>query len=360
MKVGIIGGGQLARMLIESSIDTEFVVLEPNLQNSCNDLNVQIINSNYDDIKAINKLFELCDVVTYEFENISESVLKDFKNKLHPNLKFLEVSKKRFDEKNFAKSYGLEPVKFFKINYFKDFQSLIEKNLISFPVILKTNSGGYDGKGQSVLKSLEECVNLDYANNNFIIEEVCQFDFETSLIVTRSKSNQIYFFPTPINKHKNGILWESKVLNKKNIINKKILNKVKNLLTKENIVGTVAFEFFVKNKKFYFNEMAPRVHNTGHYTIDGCNVSQFRNHILAITNRKIIKPKLIYKSVMINLLGEDIKKDFNYSTINKYDYKKNQVVEKRKMGHINIFSKNKNEVLKNLNLASKILEDKNE
>ncbi|QGS52267.1 ATP-grasp domain-containing protein [Spiroplasma tabanidicola] len=360
MKVGLIGGGQLARMLIESSKENEFVVLEPNKNNSCLDLEVEILNSNYNDKEAVKNLFDKTETITYEFENIDFEVLKEHKNSINPSLNFLSVSKNRFKEKNFASSYGLTTVNFFKIKNSDEISELINNNKLNYPFILKTNTGGYDGKGQYLIKEKKDYEFLDFNNIDFIIEELCNFDFETSLIVTRSIFNQIYFFPTPINEHKDGILMTSKVLTKKSFVDKRTKRLIKNILQKENIVGTIAFEFFVKDKKLFFNEMAPRVHNTGHYTINGCNVSQFRNHILAVTGKKIIKPKLIYKTIMINLLGKNIYKEFDIQNIIKFDYKKSEAIDKRKMGHINIINKNKKNLLKDYQSALNKLEEKNE
>ncbi|ASP28679.1 5-(carboxyamino)imidazole ribonucleotide synthase [Spiroplasma corruscae] len=358
MRVGIIGGGQLARMLILSSPDTEFIVLEPKIDNSCSDLGVVILNYDYNDKEALRKLSSLVDVITYEFENIDDGVLNEFKSKIKPGIDFLKVSKNRFKEKVFAKDYGLKTLLFYPINSQDQIKDLIFYKKIDYPFILKVNSGGYDGKGQYIIKSKEDYLKIKY-NVSYLLEEFFNFDYETSVLVTRSTLKQIYFFPTPINYHENGILKKSLVLAKKNLINSKLKKIIKKILIKENIIGTVAFEFFVKNKELYFNEMAPRVHNTGHYSLDGCNVSQFRNHILAITSRKIIKPKLLKKTIMYNLLGNEINTSFILNNVYRYDYKKKEPLQKRKMGHINISDNNKKNLIKKFNEIKKFLEEEN-
>ncbi|AKX34580.1 5-(carboxyamino)imidazole ribonucleotide synthase [Spiroplasma litorale] len=355
MKVGIIGGGQLAKMLVESDNSNEYFILEPNEINCCMDLNVNIINKNYDDKIAIDNLVTNTDVITYEFENIDSDALKKYFNLVKPSINFLEISKNRIQEKNFAKENGLLTTKFFLVENKKDIETLLNKNDITYPFILKTLSGGYDGKGQYKINNYNEIESVNFISNKYILEEFCEFDYETSLVVTRSNSNQIYFFPNAINKHENGILITSKVTNKKVTVDKKTIKIIKKVLVDLNLVGTVAFEFFVKDNKFYFNEMAPRVHNTGHYTLDGCNVSQFKNHILAITNKKIIKPKLKYKTIMINLLGENIKTNFDCNWVKKYDYHKKGIIKNRKMGHINIIAKNQKDLLDKYNQVKKIL-----
>ncbi|AKU80237.1 ATP-grasp domain-containing protein [Spiroplasma turonicum] len=360
MKVGIIGGGQLARLLIESSPDFNYIVLEPKVKNSCIDLDCEIINCNYNDLSSINKIYNECEFITYEFENIDENVLNDFKNKIYPPINFLKISKNRIKEKKFANNYNLKTVNYVFTKSIKEIKNIAENKIIPLPFLVKLNEGGYDGKGQFRINNIEDINNIPNSNVGYLIEEILNFDFETSVIVTRSKFNQVYFYPMPINVHQNGLLRKSTVVKKNNKLLRSVKRKIKKIMINENIIGTVAFEFFVKNKKLYFNEMAPRVHNTGHYTIDGCNVSQFRNHILAITSNKIIKPKLLYNTIMINLLGDEINLSYKNEKIKIYNYIKDKAEKNRKMGHINIVCKSKKNLFDICSNVTKHLEELND
>jgi len=207
-----------------------------------------------------------------------------------------------------------------------------------FPTLVKTIRLGYDGKGQVFFKNKKDFLKYSFKNKDYIIEKLINFKKEISIIISRDKSKSVSFDAFE-NLHKNQILQKSQVpaniSAKLNVEAKKIAKKIADKL---NYIGTMCVEFFVTRKnELLVNEIAPRVHNSGHLTMNAHNVSQFENHIRAVCNLKLIKPKRIHKAIMYNILGHDIKKHRSKETIKNeffYDYGKKEIKDKRKMGHL--------------------------
>ncbi|XMB72985.1 5-(carboxyamino)imidazole ribonucleotide synthase [Mycoplasmatota bacterium WC30] len=334
MRIGIIGGGQLGMMMAKAAIELghEIVSLDPQKQCSITKYSNQHLVYNYNDKIGINKLIESTDVITYEFENIDTEVIQALNVNLPQKLKTLKMSQNRLIEKNFAKSMGI------KTPIYKKLES--ESDLF-YPSIIKSTSGGYDGKGQLLLKDSsyfdKKSLNM---NKEYIIEELIDFDYEISIISTRDSFGNIVYYPTPRNVHKDGILFTSTVTNDiPRIIISKAKDYTRQILESLNYVGTLAVEYFVSNMEVIFNEFAPRPHNSGHYSIEGCNVSQFKNHILAITNKEVIEPVLLHHSIMINILGQNMDYYIRAKSLNNihiHCYHKQEIRANRKMGHITI------------------------
>ena len=316
--LGIIGGGQLGSMLSQAAkkLDIRTVIY-------CNDPDApgqhfadEFIFGRYDDY---NKLREFCykiDLITFEFENIPFETLENLnkEKKVIPYPKINKIVQNRLFEKDFINKCDLRTTKYVYIKNLKD----LEASDNYFPALLKTCTLGYDGKGQ--------LVNLKT---------------EISVVLTRY-GHQRYSIYDPIeNKHEEQILKYSEIPAK---IDNSILEKSKDwasILAEElDYIGTMCVEFFVDiNDNLYVNEIAPRVHNSGHLTINAYNVSQFENHIRAVCGIEKIELKKICDAKMINLIGNDINlykgKKFNDNEF-FYDYLKKEVKEKRKMGHITI------------------------
>ena len=344
MTVGIIGGGQLAKMMIESSPEHKYVVIEPT--ENCPVKNMAtILQSNYDDKDALEKLHKLCDVITYEFENVPSSALTSISDKLLPNKEVLFISQNRLKEKEIARNLGFKTPNFWKIESKDDLRVMRDDPPSNY--VLKTTEGGYDGKGQMVIKNgnFDEAIEWVIDGREYILEQFIDFDYETSIIAHRDIFGNIVYQPSTRNIHENNIL--RKTINTEYIDNTKMKEYSRLLLEKLDVVGTLTIEFFVKGDEYIFNEIAPRVHNSGHWTIDGTTVSQFRNHMLAVTKQKVVKPVQKDYTTMINILGEEFYKLRDIEKTSKlkiYDYNKAEVRPNRKMAHINISSNSKEEL----------------
>lgn len=337
MKIGIIGGGQLGMMMAESAIKQGHTIisLDPNKFCSITKYSSKHIVKNYDDKEAFKELCEESDVITYEFENVNVDLVKKYEHKIPQKSKALSITQNRLTEKSFVKSLGIPVTEFYKYEgYIKE-----------YPVIIKTTSGGYDGKGQYKIDSQDEVDQFIYnKENEYIVEHLVSFDYEISVILTRDVHGNIDIQPLTKNTHKNGILYisETKFLISNNAVEKAIQH-AKEIIIALNYIGTMAIEFFVKGDHIVFNEYAPRPHNSGHNTIEGSTTSQFDNHIRAITGKKIENSSLIANNFMINVLGQDMK---FVQTQEKYDectlhmYHKTETKENRKMGHITCLSVN--------------------
>ena len=343
--LGIIGGGQLGSMMASTAkkLNIKTIIF-------CDDKNApaqkfcdQFIYANYEDEKAINKFAELTNIVTFEFENIPfESLDKINKIKpVLPNPSIIKIIQNRLLEKDFINKLNIKTTQYASVKNEND----ILKNQNFLPAILKTCTLGYDGKGQYKISSIEDLKSLkiDFSKD-YILEKLINLKKEISVIITRFKQKQYEIYEPFENVHEDQILKSSKIPAK---ISDEIVNKSK-LWTKQiaeelDYIGTLCVEFFIDaNDNLYVNEIAPRVHNSGHLTINAYNVSQFENHIRAICNFEKIKLKKLSNAEMINLLGDQIliqRKRKLQSNEFFYDYLKKEIKPKRKMGHLTILKK---------------------
>ena len=343
--LGIIGGGQLGSMMASAAkkLNIKTIIF-------CNDKDApaqkfcdQFIYANYEDEKAINKFAELTNIVTFEFENIPfESLDKINKIKpVLPNPSIIKIIQNRLLEKDFINKLNIKTTQYASVKN----ENNILKNQNFLPAILKTCTLGYDGKGQYKISSIEDLKSLkiDFSKD-YILEKLINLKKEISVIITRFKQKQYEIYEPFENIHEDQILKSSKIPAK---ISDEIVNKSK-LWTKQiaeelDYIGTLCVEFFIDaNDNLYVNEIAPRVHNSGHLTINAYNVSQFENHIRAICNFEKIKLKKLSNAEMINLLGDQIliqRKRKLQSNEFFYDYLKKEIKPKRKMGHLTILKK---------------------
>jgi len=304
-------------------------------QNFCNNF----IFGNYDDKDKITEFVKHVDIVTFEFENIPYETLNEI-NKLKPVLPKPAVNRliqHRLAEKDFINKLNIRTTRYVSIEKKSDLESLED----FLPGILKTTTLGYDGKGQHPIQSIEELssLNIDFSRG-YILEKLVKLKKEISIIITRFE-NQKYEIYEPIeNTHQDQILRNSKIPAD---IDNKIFEQSKDwaMTISEELkyVGTLCVEFFIdRNDNLYVNEIAPRVHNSGHLTINAYNVSQFENHVRAVCGLEQIPLKKISNAKMINLIGDEIS---NYRKISKlndneffFDYLKKEIKDKRKMGHL--------------------------
>lgn len=333
MKIGIIGGGQLGMMMAEVAVKMghTIVSLDPNKDCSITRFSEKHIAKDYNDVEALDYMNGVCDVLTYEFENVDLNTLSKYIDKLPQKTEALRISRNRVIEKKYAESLGIKTPKYKLIQNKKD---------IFFPSIIKTTTGGYDGKGQYKILGIKDIDHLPNLQSiELICEELINFDYEISVVATRDQYGKIAVYPIPVNTHKSGILHTSIVRdNLPTNLKAKAIGYTKRILEDLDYIGTLAVEYFVVDQDVIFNEFAPRPHNSGHYTQDGCTVSQFENHILAITNQEVKNPILIKDTIMLNVLGQNtvfykIFRGLTGCVI--HDYYKNSTKENRKIGHIN-------------------------
>ena len=342
--IGIIGGGQLGRMLAMAAARLNFrtVILEPQADCPAAQVANAQITAAYDDPKALAELAERCDVVTYEFENVPVSAAEALQRSVpvHPPAKALEVAQDRLVEKRFLNSCGIETAKFHAV----DSQADLEKALADFggKGVLKTCRLGYDGKGQRVFRSAEESPAGAYealGSVPLILESFVPFEREVSIIAARAKDGTVVCFDPAENVHRNGILHTSTLpAQMPDATAKTARESAEKLLAALDYVGVIGMEFFVMaDGTLIANEIAPRVHNSGHWTEAACIVSQFEQHIRAVAGLPMGNPHRHSDCVMTNLIGDDIldvptwlaKKD-----VLVHLYGKTESRPGRKMGHV--------------------------
>ncbi len=368
MRVGIIGGGQLAQMLCEAAqkLNVKTVVLDPNPKCSASFVADEQIIANYDDINALEKLAEQVFVVTYEFENVDARAIELIDEKYHnvmQGAKPLKLANDRLYEKQMAKKAGFEPVIHAKIDNFTDLNNFVDQN--GFPIVLKTRQMGYDGKGQQVIENKEQFVleNVEkIIQAGAIAEQMVDLAYELSVIVIRNKNGDIRFIPSTRNTHRENILFTSEITSAD--VYPKVLLKVSEYIKYHNLFGIITVEVFVSQLgDIIFNEIAPRPHNSGHYSIEACNHSQFEMHIRAICDMPLPAVELIDDALMVNVLGQDYDLAQKYmqsvTNLNIYfhDYFKDENRVNRKVAHITAVGA---KAVQSLKQYQKLIKEQNE
>ena len=347
--LGMLGGGQLGRMftVVARTMGYKVIVLEPDPHSPAGQLANEHIIAKYDDEAGLKALGEACDVITTEFENIPASVLNQLTEycPVYPSADSVEKAQDRIIEKEFILSCGLSPVPYGAITTKSEIAIAIEA--VKFPAILKTARFGYDGKGQQIINSADEVETAYQAANQVpcVLEQRIDLACEVSVILGRNIKGDTECFPVAENIHKDGILFQTLVpANVDKNIEQAAQAAAKRMADKLNYVGVLAVEFFVtKQGELLVNEMAPRTHNSGHYTIDACVTSQFEQQVRMICGLPFGDSRLLSPVVMTNLLGdlwgEDGKRQPNWDILlnshasKLHLYGKKEAREGRKMGH---------------------------
>ena len=339
--LGIIGGGQLGSLLAVAAkklgIKTTIYCddIDAPAQNFCD----QFIFGEYNDKKKILEFINAVNVITYEFENIPYETLNEM-NKLKsvfPKPSVNRLIQHRLAEKDFINKLNIRTTRYVSIEKKSDIETLED----FLPGILKTTTMGYDGKGQYPINSIKDLnsLHIDFSKG-YILEKLVKLKKEISVIVTRFGNNNYEIYEPIENTHQNQILKHSKIPAE---ISKKILEESKEwsirIAEELKYIGTLCVEFFIdRNENLYVNEIAPRVHNSGHLTINAYNISQFENHVRAVCSLEKIPLKKISNAEMINLIGNQIEPYRKNLELNDnqffFDYLKKEIKEKRKMGHI--------------------------
>jgi 5-(carboxyamino)imidazole ribonucleotide synthase len=346
--IGIIGGGQLGQMLTFAAKQAgmRVVILDSDPDCSAAQAADSSIVAEYSDKKAIEELARRSDVLTYEFENVDLEALEDVSDKvlIPQGTELLRITKDRLREKTFLKEHGLQVAPFAAVSCEGDLVSAIEE--IGYPSVLKTCEGGYDGKSQLVLHTREDLKKADelLEQGRCILEGWVEFSMECSVMVARNMDGAISVFPVSENIHRNQILHESivpaRMSGELQSNAKKMAEKIANSL---NLCGILGVEMFVgSDGRLYVNELAPRPHNSGHYSIEACNFSQFAVHNRAICNWPMPKIDLLSPVVMVNILGQHVdgcrKLVLKKPQWHFHDYGKGEIRIDRKMGHVTILT----------------------
>ena len=340
--IGIIGGGQLGLMLAEQAhlLGARCITLDPAEDAPAAAVCEEHIRKPFNDPEAVEELCRKSDVVTYEFENVPGEILIPLceKYNIPQGYKPLYDSQDRLREKDNARENGLQAPKYAAVDDEASLRKAVAE--IGFPAVVKTRTMGYDGHGQQVLKTEADIEKaLPLLGVPCILEQFVKFDFEASIVMVASK-DKVVSFPVGRNVHRDGILDLCFVpAELSDTVREKMHRQSEKFMRNCGYEGILAIEYFVKGDEIYFNEMAPRPHNSGHYTIEGCTTNQYRELARYLLGEELQEPKLIAPTIMKNILGQDleeaeriVREEHAGSFVHLYG--KSESRPKRKMGHI--------------------------
>ncbi len=362
LTLGILGGGQLGRMsaVAAAQLGISVVIFCPEDNSPAAKVASRHIKADYDDGAALQTFSDCVDYITYEFENIPVetidilSAMKD--GGVFPSRKLLDASQDRIKEKSFLNKHGLDTARWARVESIKDIKDFCKKNDVQ-DFIIKTARFGYDGKGQisGQAENLTDDANLsefldDRSDVSLIIEEKINFSSEVSVIVARDFEETSKSYGPMLNQHKNHILdtttYPAGLDDSLNIASLGMAQKIADAV---NLRGVLTVEFFVcESGKLLVNEIAPRPHNSGHWTIDACAVSQFENHVRCVCGLRAAPARVHSDAIMHNLIGNDVEEIYAHLQDTDADddahcvhlYGKKVVREGRKMGHVtNLYPK---------------------
>jgi 5-(carboxyamino)imidazole ribonucleotide synthase len=358
--IGVLGGGQLGRMLALAgrAMGYRFVTLDPTEDSPCGQVADRQITASYDDHAAAAQLAELADVITYEFENVDAKTADMLAEIAYvpQGGRLLYTTQHRLREKRALEAAGVPVAPYREIAGPDDLRSALEA--LGVPCVLKTATGGYDGKGQRVIRTREEAEDayaaLRATGRELVLEQFVRFDKEISVIAARSPRGEVVAFPPAENIHVDNILHLSiaparippEVAARAESLARQIAEAL-------DVVGLIAVEMFLAaDGRLYVNELAPRPHNSGHYTMEACRTSQFEQHIRAVCNLPLGPVELMSPVVMVNLLGQHVEPALALLTSPKaaadagrrgiavklHLYGKKEAKIGRKMGHLNVLA----------------------
>lgn len=347
--IGIIGGGQLGQMMAVSAKEKGYkvIILDPTPNCPAAQVSDKQIIAKYSDLRALKEIASEVDVLTYEFENVDARTIDEIKEltDIPQGTKSLIVTQNRIREKDFLSSNDFPVVPHSIINSKLQFENELKK--LNYPVILKTIEGGYDGKGQLLIENDgfdSKIVDKMLDSGTCILESKIKLKKEVSVVISSNSNKEHSIFPVIENEHRNNILNISNCPARvDDSIKENAYEIAKKIAIKLDLVGTMCIEFFISDKnKLYVNEIAPRPHNSGHLTIESCNVSQFDAHIRGICNWPMPKIELFSSAVMVNILGQHLlpakKQISNHNEWYFHDYGKQEIKKNRKMGHVTVLT----------------------
>lgn len=309
MRLGILGGGQLGRMMALAGypLGVRTTVLDP-ASDPCAAHVARHVRGEFDDFRALYELAQNSDAVTYEFENVPVETASWLAERVpvFPPPRALEVSQDRLVEKNFFREFGIPTPPFASVDSRESFDVAVRE--IGLPAVLKTRRFGYDGKGQYVLRTPAdaEAAWTALGGRPLILEGFVAFDREVSVIAVRGRDGSTAFYPLSENEHRDGMLHRS--LAPPTVLGEELTERAaeyaSQVLSALDYVGVLAIEWFQDGPRLLANEMAPRVHNSGHWTIEGSQCSQFENHVRAVLGLPLGSTASVGHSAMFNLIGD--------------------------------------------------------
>lgn len=349
--IGMLGGGQLGRMftIAARSMGYEVIVLDPDVDSPAGKLATDHVCADYSDQTALNYMAKTCDVITTEFENVPASTLEAFASScpVRPGAHAVIITQDRIHEKSFLRDNGFPTAPFAVIRNESDLADGFKT--VNSPAILKVSRFGYDGKGQYAIDSDNDLKSAWHAlkGNESVLERRVPLDLEVSVVLARGIDGQTVTYTIAENVHKNGILDVSMVPAR---INEHLAGQVVTMATQIasalDYIGVMAVEFFISEGKLLVNEIAPRPHNSGHYTLDATVTSQFEQQVRAVCGLTLGDTRLMSPVVMVNLLG-DLWDDGNppawdallsHPNAKLHLYGKREARPGRKMGHYNVLA----------------------
>jgi 5-(carboxyamino)imidazole ribonucleotide synthase len=351
--LGMLGGGQLGRFFVIAAheLGYQVTVLDPDKNSPAGKIADVHICADFDDAAALKKMAETCQAVTTEFENVPAKSLETLAltTTVRPSSACVAIAQHRVLEKNFIKDAGLPVASFAVINSASD---LPDDGSSLYPAILKVARFGYDGKGQARVKNQAEAQKAfaDFNLETCVLEQMLPLDLEISVVLARDAQGNIAAFPTAENSHLNGILDISIAPARCSAVLKANAQALaKKLAEKLDYVGVLGVEFFVVGKQLLVNEIAPRPHNSGHYTIDACITNQFEQQVRVMTGLPLGSPDLHSNAVMVNILGDSWfareknnaleplwNKALSHANLKLHLYGKHEPRKGRKMGHFTV------------------------
>lgn len=354
-RIGVIGGGQLGRMftLDAKRMGYEVITLDPVPNSPCGQVADAQIVASYDDLGAVEDLGRRTDVVTYEFENIAIESVRHLERKgyaVTPSSDVLRITQNRIAEKTFVRdTCGIDTAEFRTVSSEADLADAI--GAVGFPAVIKTASGGYDGKGQWRVENLAHARDAvrEAHGAPLILERFVPFACEISVVATRDAADNVVTYPPSENVHDRGILAMSIVPARVSAeVQARARELAERIARKVAIVGTFCVEFFVTREgELLVNEIAPRPHNSGHYTMDATRCSQYEQHVRAISALPLSPPSLTSGAIMMNILGRGrgnrlagVDRLLADPSIVLHVYGKKHAVSRRKMGHFTMLMDN--------------------
>jgi 5-(carboxyamino)imidazole ribonucleotide synthase len=369
--LGIIGGGQLGKMIgLEAKrMSLNVAYLDPDMDCPASSIADQMVVSDFKDEKSIIELANKSDVLTFEIELANSSVLKDLESRgyaVHPASGVLNTIQNKLRQKRFLSAKGIQVPEFEEVTTVEQAKKICKE--FGYPSVLKACEDSYDGRGNFLVRSLSDVERgIQYfEGRRCMIEKFIHFTKEVSVIVARNTRGHTVSFPVAQNIHTNNILdttiapanISTRIESEAKLIAEKVVDSLKG-------VGVFGIEMFLKGNKLMINEIAPRPHNSGHFSIEACSVSQFEQHIRAILGLPLAKPRLMSPVVMMNILGipnytgtycfKGIEKAFTIPGLKVHFYGKKITKPQRKLGHFTITAENVEEALSRANTVRNLI-----
>lgn len=355
--LGMLGGGQLARFFVVAAHEMGYkvMVLDPDKNSPAGKIADVHLCAAYDDASALNEMARACAAVTTEFENVPASTLEALADsvRVYPAASAVAVCQHRVSEKDFLRDNGFPHAPYAEINQESD---IPDESSGLYPGILKVARFGYDGKGQARVRTQAEALAAfrNFKGEQCVLEQMLALEYEVSVVLARDAAGNISPFPTAENIHHNGIL-DISIIPARGSTEARAEAQMlaRGVAEKLGYVGTLGVEFFVCGGKLYVNEMAPRPHNSGHYTIDACVTNQFEQQVRALCGLPLGDARLHSAAVMVNLLGDvwpdgqepDWSMLFEQTNLKLHLYGKREARPGRKMGHFTVIGEDAASVL---------------